>query len=107
MLALRVVVRPMDDSAFFVPDILAAKANTVAYLKRVDARRDVDVVRYQQCLSRRKPNDKSLMSLPVHIILQKTNNSTFAFYMYVACSTRERASDIAVVDRRFGALNLN
>ena len=51
MPTLRVMVRPMDDPAFFVPDILAVKADAVAYLKSVDSRGDVDVVCHQQCLS--------------------------------------------------------
>ena len=44
MPAARVVVRPMDDAAFFVPDVFAVEANTVAHLECVDARCDVDVV---------------------------------------------------------------
>jgi hypothetical protein len=51
MLTLRVVVCPMDDPTFFVPEILAVKADAVAYLKSVDSRSDVDVVCHQQCLS--------------------------------------------------------
>ena len=42
--ALWIMVRPMNDAAFCVPDILAVEANFVAYLKPVDARRDVNVV---------------------------------------------------------------
>jgi hypothetical protein len=41
----------MDDPAFFVPDILAVKANAVAYLKSVDSRGDVDVVCNKECLA--------------------------------------------------------
>ena len=44
MTTLRVMVRPMDDAAFFVPDILAVKADAVAYPKSSDSRGDVDVV---------------------------------------------------------------
>ena len=51
MPALRVMVCPMDDTAFFVPDILAVKADAVAYLKPVDSRGDVDVVCNKKCLS--------------------------------------------------------
>jgi hypothetical protein len=35
MPALRVMVRPMDEAAFCVPNILAVKADAVAYLKSV------------------------------------------------------------------------
>ena|SRR5258705_3048066 len=100
MPTLRVMVRPMDDPAFFVPDILAAKADAVAYLKSVDSRGDVDVVCHQQCLSRRKLNDESLVLRPVQIVWQNANHRALAFDLYVACSTRERATDGAVVDER-------
>jgi len=100
MPTLRVMVRPMDDPAFFVPDILAVKAAAVAYLKSVDSRGDVDVVCHQQCLSRRKLNDESLVSRPVQIVWQNANHRALAFDLYVACSTRKRATDGAVVDER-------
>lgn len=51
MPALRVVVRPMDDAAFCIPDILAIKANRVAGLKLINSRRYVDVVCDENCLS--------------------------------------------------------
>ena len=65
MTTLRVMVRPMDNSAFFIPDILAVEADTVAYLETVDSRGDVDVMSDQQRLSRRKLNDESLVSRTV------------------------------------------
>jgi hypothetical protein len=101
MPTLRVMVRPMDDSAFLVPDILAVKADAVAYLKSVDSRGDVDVVCYQQCLSRRKLNDESLVSRPVQIVWQNSSHGALACDLYVAGSTRERATDCAVVGERF------
>ena len=39
-----VMVRPGDDPALRVPNVLAAKANAVACLKSVDSRSKVDVV---------------------------------------------------------------
>jgi hypothetical protein len=65
MPTLWVMVRPMDDAAFFVPDILTIKANAIPYLQSGDARRDVDVVCNQQRLSRCKLNDESLVSQSV------------------------------------------
>ena len=104
MPTLRVMVRPVDDPALFVPHILAAKTNAVAYLKPVDSRRDVDVVCHQQCLSRRKLNNEPLVSRRVQIVWQNTNHCTLAFNLYVACTTREGATDGAVVDVRCRAL---
>ena len=100
MPTLRITVRPMDDPAFFVPDILAVKADAVACLKSVDSRGDVDVVCNQQCLSRRELNEESLVSPPVQIVRQNANHRALAFDLYVACSSRERATDGAVVDER-------
>jgi len=50
MPTLWVMVCPMDDTAFFIPDILAIKTNSVPDLQSDDARREVDVVRNQQRL---------------------------------------------------------
>jgi hypothetical protein len=51
MSTLWVMVCPMNDTAFFIPDILAIKANVIPDLQSGDARRNVDVVRDQQHLS--------------------------------------------------------
>ena len=51
MPALWIMVRPMDDTAFCIPDVLTAEAHTVAYLEPVNTRSDVDVVSDQDCLS--------------------------------------------------------
>jgi len=100
MPTLRVMVCPVDDPSFFIPDILAVKADVVAYLKSVDSRGDVDVVCHQQGLSRRELNDESLVSLPAQIVRQNANHRALAFDLYVACSTRERAADGAVAYER-------
>ena len=100
MPTLRIMVRPVDDPTFFVPDILAVKADAVACLKAVDSRGDVKVVCNQQCLSRGKLNDESLVSPPVQIVSQNANHRALAFDLYVARSSRERATDGAVVDGR-------
>ena len=94
------MVRPMDDSALFVPDILAVKANAVAGLESIDARGDVEVVCNQQGLSRRKLNNESLVSPAVQIVRQNANHRALTFDLYVAYSSRERATDGAVVDER-------
>jgi hypothetical protein len=50
MTTLWVMMRPMDNSAFFIPDILAVEADTVAYIQSVDSPGNVDVMRDQQRL---------------------------------------------------------
>ena len=100
MPTLRVMMRPMDDPAFFIPDILAVEAHTVAYLESVDSRGDVDVMRDQQRLSRRKLNDESLVSRTVQIVVQNANHLALAFDLNVAGPTRKRASDGIIGERR-------
>jgi hypothetical protein len=100
MLTFRVMVRPMDDPAFLVPDILALKADAVAFLESVDSRGNVDVVCHEQCLSRRKTNNESLMSLPVQVVWQNTSHTALAFDLYIACPTRERTTGGAFVGYR-------
>jgi len=51
MSTLWIMVRPMDDAAFFIPDILTIKANAIPNLQSGDVRRNVDVVCNQQRLS--------------------------------------------------------
>lgn len=51
MPALWVVVGPMDEAAFGVPDVLAVEANAIAYFKFVDSWGDVDVVCDEKRLS--------------------------------------------------------
>jgi len=94
------MVRPMDDPAFLVPDILALKEDAVAFLESVDSRGDVDVVCHEQCLSRRKTNDESLVSRPVQIVWQNTSHPAMAFDLYITCPIRERTTDGAVVGYR-------
>ena len=100
MPTLRIMVCPMDNSAFFVPDILAIKADAVAYLQSVNSRGDINIVRDQQRLSRRKLNDESLVSRTVQIVGHNANHLAFAFDLYVACPTRKRATDGIVDERR-------
>ena len=100
MPAFRIVMGPVDDSTFFVPNILAVETDAVAYLKSVDARCNVDVVCQQQCLSRRKLNCESLVSQPVQIVWQNANHLALTFDLYVACPTRECATDGAVANAR-------
>lgn len=48
---LRVVVRPVDHTALFVPHVFAVEAYAVAFLQPGDPRCDVDVVRNKDRLT--------------------------------------------------------
>jgi len=100
MPALRVMVRPMNDTAFFVPDILAVEANLVAFFDSIDSLCNVDVVCKQECLSWRKLNDESLVSRAVHIVWEDATYRSLAFDLHAACSTRERAANRVVITTR-------
>jgi hypothetical protein len=100
MPAFRVMVRPVDDAAFLVPDILALKADAIAFLKSVDSRGDVYVVCHKQGLSRCKTNDESLMSPPVQIVRQHTRHRALVFDLYIACPTCESTTGGAIVGYR-------
>ena len=51
MLPRRVVVRPVDHAALFVPHVFAVEAHTIAFLQPGDPRCDVDVVRNEERLT--------------------------------------------------------
>ena len=70
MSALWVVVGPVDHAAFFVPDVLTFEVNSVACFKAVEARSEVDVVCYQQCLTRSKLNDEPLVTRSFHVVIE-------------------------------------
>ena len=49
--SLRIVMRPVNRTAFFIPDVFTVEAHPIAFRKRVDARRDIDVVRNKHGLT--------------------------------------------------------
>jgi hypothetical protein len=51
MPTLWIMVCPMDDTAFFIPNILTIKANVIPDLQSGDPRRNLDVVCNEQRLS--------------------------------------------------------
>lgn len=61
MLAGRIVMRPMDQSALLIPNILARKTDHIANLQTVDAWSKIDVVLDQNRLSRSEADDEFLM----------------------------------------------
>ena len=57
VLALRVVVSPMHDATFVVPFVDPVKFDGIADCQRLDARREVDVVRDEDGVSRGQLQD--------------------------------------------------
>ena len=52
---------PMDETAFFIPDIFAGKADGITLFQIVDTRGNVGIMLDQERLPGRQPQDKLLM----------------------------------------------
>jgi len=74
----RVMVRPMQDAAFVVPDIFAAKGKPVARRQAVEPGRDISVMGDKDDQSRRYPQEKSLMPRPFVVIWQDFHHFALA-----------------------------
>src|SRR5688572_25412756 len=60
--AVRIVVRPVHDAPFRIPRELAAEGHGVARLERRHARREIDVVRDQDRVAGRQPDQEALVA---------------------------------------------
>src|SRR4051794_5351451 len=97
MPALWVMVGPVDDAAFGVPDVFAAETDAVAGPKPGDSWGDVDVVGKQECLAGCQFDDEALMTRAVCIVRENAAHHALTFDLDVAGATREGASDRIVV----------
>jgi hypothetical protein len=84
MLARRIPVSPMHDSAFGVPLVLSAVLNNVALFQIIDARREIDVVRDEQRLPRLQTNNEALMATAVGVIGKNPGNDSSALNLCIA-----------------------
>ena len=66
--SLRIMVSPMNLTALRAPNVLAIKADTVAFLKVIDTRRKIDVVHNKHRQTCRQSNDEPLMSASVIVV---------------------------------------
>lgn len=96
----RIVVRPVDLTSLFVPDVLAVEAYAIARLQPVDPRCDVDVVQNKDRLTRCQADDESLMPAATKVVRQYACYYAFAFNLDIARPVLERACDLTVVTRR-------
>ena len=78
MLPLRVVMRPVHDAALVVPFVLAIERNDIAFLQRVDARRDVDVVGNQERPTGIQLEHESLVTIAHAVVAENANDPAFA-----------------------------
>ena len=78
MLAVRVVMSPMDQAALAVPFVHPAELQTIAFLQPGHPRRNVYVVRDQQRLSGGKSDYEPLMTAALIVIGQDANDCACA-----------------------------
>ena len=105
MFALRVVVGPVQDAAAVVPLVNPVELDHVAHCQRVNARREVDVVRDQQRLVRVEAQDEALVTAAVVIVVEQARNRALAGYLQAARLVRVGLGDQirASLGRRCGS----
>ena len=79
-----VTVCPVNHAAFGVPFVFAAEGHQIAFAKSDDSRRQIDVVRDQQRLSRRKRHNKALMPAAVIVVREHSKNDALPFHLQVS-----------------------
>jgi hypothetical protein len=82
--ALRVVMGPVDHAAAVVPLVFAVERHLVADTQRVDARRQVDVVRDQHRLAGCELHDEALVAAAVVVVVEQPRHRALAAYLHVA-----------------------
>jgi len=92
-------MRPVNRTAFFIPDVFTVEAHPIALRKRVDAWRDVDVVRDEHRLTRRELNDESLMPAAIKVVRQDTSDYSFALDLNVARPFGKRTTELIILRR--------
>lgn len=79
MAARRIVMRPMHESALFIPNILSGETDRVADIQRFDARGEISIVFDQYRLARLEPDDKPLMRPARSVVRKNARYDTFIF----------------------------
>ena len=100
--ALRVVVGPVHDAALVVPFVDAVELDRIADRQRVDARREVDVVRDQDRLPRTRSQDEALVAAAEAVVAEDARNAPAPATWTSLAPFCVRLGD-RVVDRRRGA----
>lgn len=67
----RIAVGPVDGSPLGVPFVFTEEGNLIPHRQPLDPWGKVDIVGDEQCLSRGKPEDETLMAVAVVVILEQ------------------------------------
>ena len=94
-----VAVCPVDHAALGVPFILAAERHHVAFAKADNSRRQIDVVRDEQRLTRGERHDEALMPASVVVVREHPANDALPFHLHVARALLEGAGERLVAPR--------
>ena len=107
MLAIRVVMRPVNHTALGIPFVLAKKLDDVTYLDRSDSWRQVYVVCNQDGLLLVDLEDEALMAAAFLIVRQDSRHDAGAAYLVVLTPLLERPAKVGFLDTRIRRGSLN
>ena len=83
-------MRPVHEPALRVPDVFAFEFDLIPGAEVRDTRRDVDVVRDEDRLPRRKADEESLMPAPSCVVGEYARHDAGAVDANILRVTRER-----------------
>jgi hypothetical protein len=87
----------MDQAALGIPHILTIERYDVALAQSLDSRRQIDVVSYQDRLSRSETKNESLVPASFDVIGQDPSDNPFTFDLDIAGAAIEGPPDGAAV----------
>jgi hypothetical protein len=100
VLALLIMVCPVDHTTFRVPLILTKKRDSITTRQCFDAWSDIYVVCNEQGLTGGKPEDEALMAASVVVIRKNPIYHTFAVYLNATLLGLERFREFIFGRRR-------
>ena len=84
MPAVRIMMRPVNNTTLRVPFVLTEKFNPIAFSKGINTRSKINVVGDKNSLTRGQPKNEPLVSTSLQIIRQNVNYHTRTSHLYVA-----------------------
>jgi hypothetical protein len=87
----------VDRTALLVPLVLAVEPYPIASPEPDNPRRDVDVVRNKDCLTRCEANDEPLMPAPGQVVGENARYYTLTFNLNIARPVFESVCDLSIV----------
>lgn len=101
MLAARIVMRPVNESALFVPFVFSVERDGIASTEGGDSRGEVNVVGNQQRLSGFKTQDEALVAAAVIVIGKYLHDDAFTCDLNATLLFPERTRNRVIGDCRW------